>query len=237
MDTTHTHSQDLFLAILSHELKTPLTSILGWTRLLRSDGEGSKLFDEALAAIEQSANVQQRLIDDLLDVSRVMTGKLHLELAPVDVRHLLASAVETIAPRAKDNGLHVRVSAAEGLFVLADATRLRQVIWNLLSNSMKFTPRGGLVEVSADANGKRVTISVRDTGRGIRADVLPHVFDRFHQATPADRAKHGGLGLGLAIVRSIVEMHGGTVEAQSDGEGKGATFIVALTVFKKGGAQ
>jgi signal transduction histidine kinase len=221
-------SQDLFLATLSHEMKTPLTSILGWTRMLRADGPGSEVFHVALDAIEQSANVQRRLIDDLLDVSRVITGKLHLDFGAVDVRTLVDDAAEMFAPRAKESGQHIRVTAPEPLTVYGDETRLRQVLWNLLSNALKYTPAGGLIELSAAAGDEGVTISVRDTGHGIRADVLPHVFDRFHQATVADRAKHGGLGLGLAIVRSIVELHGGRVEASSDGEGKGSTFSVHL---------
>ncbi len=222
------HSRDLFLAMLSHEMKTPLTSILGWTRMLRADGPGSELFAEALEAIEQSANVQQRLIDDLLDVSRIITGKLHLELSRVDIPALLAGAVETLEPRAKENRQHIRRAPAEPVAVYGDETRLRQVLWNLLTNAMKFTPGGGLIEVTTTVDADCVTIAVRDTGRGIRPEVLPHVFDRFHQATVADRAKHGGLGLGLAIVRNIVEMHGGQVEASSAGEGKGATFSVRL---------
>jgi signal transduction histidine kinase len=226
------HSRDLFLAMLSHEMKTPLTSILGWTRILRDDGPGSELFGEAVEAIEQSANVQQRLIEDLLDVSRIITGKLHLDFATVDVPKLLASAVETLAPRARENGQHIRVTAAPVL-IYGDETRLRQVLWNLLSNAMKYTPSGGLIEVSATGGDNAVAIAVRDTGRGIRAEVLPHVFDRFHQATIADRAKHGGLGLGLAIVRSIAERHGGAVEATSAGEGKGATFTVRLPVHHR----
>jgi signal transduction histidine kinase len=225
-------SQDLFLAMLSHEMKTPLTAILGWTRMLRADGPGSGLFDEALEAIEQSANVQQRLIDDLLDVSRVITGKLHLDFAAVDVRSLLDGAAEVFLPRAKESGQHIRVTASEPLTVYGDETRLRQVLWNLLSNALKYTPGGGLIELSATAGKEGVTICVRDTGRGIRPEVLPHVFDRFHQATVADRAKHGGLGLGLAIVRSIVERHGGRVEASSAGEGKGATFSVHLPLHR-----
>lgn len=222
------HSRDLFLAMLSHEMKTPLTSILGWTRILRADGPGSDLFDEALVAIEQSANVQHRLIEDLLDVSRVITGKLHLEFGILDAGTLLHDVAEMLAPRAKENGQHIRVTTSGSFTVYGDETRLRQVVWNLLSNALKYTPSAGLIEVTADAGANGVTISVRDTGRGIPADVLPHVFDRFHQATVADRAKHGGLGLGLAIVRNIVELHSGNVEARSDGEGKGSTFSVHL---------
>lgn len=226
------HSRDIFLATLSHEMRTPLTSILGWTHMLRAAGPGAELFGEALDAIEQSANVQQRLIADLLDVSRIITGKLHLEFAPIDVRKLVGGATETLAPRAREAGQHIRLTSPDDLTVYGDETRLRQVLWNLLTNAIKFTPPGGLIEVTTTADEDNVTISVRDTGRGIAADVLPHVFDRFHQAAVADRAKHGGLGLGLAIVRSVVERHGGSVEARSPGEGKGATFIVRLPVYR-----
>lgn len=226
------HSRDIFLATLSHEMRTPLTSILGWTQMLRVAGPGSELFGEALDAIEQSANVQQRLIEDLLDVSRIITGKMHVEFAPVAVRALLDSAIETLAPRAREAGQHIRLTSPDDLTVYGDETRLRQVLWNLLTNAMKFTPPGGLIEVITMADEENVAISVRDTGRGIRAEVLPHVFDRFHQASVADRAKHKGLGLGLAIVRNIVERHGGNVEAQSPGEGKGATFSVRLPMYR-----
>jgi PAS domain S-box-containing protein len=226
------HSRDIFLATLSHEMRTPLTSILGWTQMLRAGGPDSELFDEALHAIEQSANVQQRLIDDLLDVSRIITGKLHLDFMPIAVRELLGSAIETLDPRAREAGQHIRLTSPHDVTVYGDETRLRQVLWNLLTNAMKFTPSGGLIEVVTAADEENVTISVRDTGRGIRAEVLPHVFDRFHQASVADRAKHRGLGLGLAIVRSIVERHGGSVEAQSPGEGKGATFSVRLPMVR-----
>ncbi|HEY6139338.1 MAG TPA: ATP-binding protein [Thermoanaerobaculia bacterium] len=226
------HSRDIFLATLSHEMRTPLTSILGWTQMLRAAGPGSGLFAEALHAIEQSANVQQRLIDDLLDVSRIITGKLHVEFAPIAVRELIDSAIETLEPRAREAGQHIRWTLPDDLTVYGDQTRLRQVLWNLLTNAMKFTPSGGLIEVVTTADEENVAISVRDTGRGIRAEVLPHVFDRFHQASVSDRAKHGGLGLGLAIVRSIVERHGGTVDAQSPGEGQGATFSVRLPIYR-----
>jgi signal transduction histidine kinase len=151
---------------------------------------------------------------------------------PIAVRELLGSAIETLDPRAREAGQHIRLTSPHDVTVYGDETRLRQVLWNLLTNAMKFTPSGGLIEVVTAADEENVTISVRDTGRGIRAEVLPHVFDRFHQASVADRAKHRGLGLGLAIVRSIVERHGGSVEAQSPGEGKGATFSVRLPMVR-----
>lgn len=220
--------RDIFLATLSHEMRTPLTSILGWTQILRADGPGTDLFVEALDAIEQSATVQQRLIEDMLDISRIITGKLHFEFTPVEIPALIASTIDALVPRAREAGQHIRFTPSDNFVVHGDATRLRQALWNLLTNAMKFTPPGGLIEVATHPHADAVTISVRDTGRGIRPEVLPHVFDRFHQAAVADRAKHGGLGLGLAIVRNIIDRHGGTVAAESPGEGKGATFSMRL---------
>lgn len=229
--------RDIFLATLSHEMRTPLTSILGWTQMLRADGPGTDLFAEALDAIEQSATVQQRLIEDLLDVSRIITGKLHFEFGRVEISTLIGSTMDALVPRAREAGQHIRFTPSEDFVVHGDATRLRQALWNLLTNAMKFTPPGGLIEVATHADADGVTISVRDTGRGIRPEVLPHVFDRFHQAAVADRAKHGGLGLGLAIVRNVVERHGGSVAAESPGEGKGATFSMRLPLHREEGRQ
>ena len=229
--------RDIFLATLSHEMRTPLTSILGWTQMLRADGPGTDLFTEALDAIEQSATVQQRLIEDLLDVSRIITGKLHFEFGPVGISTLVKSTMEAIVPRAREAGQHIRLSSSGDFVVHGDATRLRQALSNLLTNAMKFTPPGGLIEVATQPDADTLTISVRDTGRGIRPEVLPHVFDRFHQAAVADRAKHGGLGLGLAIVRNVIERHGGTVAAESPGEGKGATFSMRLPLHREEGAH
>jgi signal transduction histidine kinase len=221
-------AKDIFLATLSHEMKTPLTSILGWTRMLRADGPGSEIFDEALEAVEQSARVQERLIEDILDVSRVITGKLHIEKKPTNLRDVVRSAVEIVVPAARQNGVRLRIHDDDSIIVHGDETRLRQVIWNLLTNAVKFTPSGGFVEVRASRTGSEARIVVRDTGRGLRADVIPHLFEQFHQSSVADRAEHRGLGLGLAIVRHLVSAHGGRVEAYSDGEGKGSEFIVHL---------
>lgn len=224
-------AKDIFLATLSHEMKTPLTAILGWTRMLRTDGRESEFFDEALDAVEQSARVQERLIEDILDVSRVITGKLHIERQPTDLRDVVRAAIEVIVPMANQNDVHLRIHEDPDLIVQGDATRLRQVIWNLLTNAVKFTPAGGFVEVRASREGNEACVVVRDSGRGIRADVLPHLFEQFHQVTVADRAKHHGLGLGLAIVRHLVTAHGGRVEAHSDGEGKGSEFIVSFPLL------
>lgn len=229
--TNANRAKDIFLATLSHEMKTPLTAILGWTRMLRDDGPCSDLFSEALEAVEQSARVQERLIEDILDVSRVITGKLHMEKKPVDLRNVIASAVEVVTPSAAQHGVRLHIHDQPGLVVLGDEMRLHQVIWNLLTNAVKFTPTGGFIEIDVSRSMKEASVTVRDSGRGIHADFLPHMFDQFHQASLADRAQHHGLGLGLAIVRQLVIAHGGAVEARSDGEGKGAEFIITLPLM------
>jgi PAS domain S-box-containing protein len=221
-------AKDIFLATLSHEMKTPLTAILGWSRMLKTDGQGSAFFDEALEAIEQSARVQERLIEDVLDVSRVITGKLSIEKKETRLHDVILAAVEIIIPTAQQKDVHLRVHPGVDAIVNGDETRLRQVIWNLLTNAVKFTPAGGLIEISTECEQNEVRVTVRDSGRGMRADVIPHVFDQFHQNTVADRMKHHGLGLGLAIVRHLVHAHGGRVEAHSAGEGKGSEFVVIL---------
>ena len=224
-------AKDIFLATLSHEMKTPLTAILGWSRMLRNDGRASEFFDEALEAIEQSARVQERLIEDVLDVSRVITGKLSIQKKETSLRDVIRAAVEIIVPTAQQKDVHLRVHEGVDVIVNGDETRLRQVIWNLLTNAVKFTPAGGLIEISTACEQNEVRVMVRDSGRGMRAEVIPHVFDQFHQNTVADRAKHHGLGLGLAIVRHLITAHGGRVEAHSAGEGKGSVFVVILPLF------
>jgi PAS domain S-box-containing protein len=221
-------AKDLFLAMLSHEMKTPLTAILGWARILKMDNPPDA-FREAIDAIEQSALVQQRLIEDLLDVSRVIAGKLHIEPEIIDLRAAVRNAVETVQPQAKEKSISIWTQLPDDqMLVNGDLTRLQQVFWNLLTNALKFTPAGGLIEVVATRQGQDSLVHVRDTGRGIKPEVLPHLFDPFRQSTIADRAEHKGLGLGLAIVRSLAQMHGGSVEAFSEGEGKGSTFVVRL---------
>jgi PAS domain S-box-containing protein len=220
--------KDEFLATLSHELRTPLNAILGWARILRGrDYDPSTL--HALGVIERNAAVQARLIDDLLDVSRIITGKLRLQIEPVDVGALVIESIETVRPAAdaKEVALEARVDAGIPPFS-GDAERLQQIVWNLLSNAVKFTESGGRVSVRVASEPRALVIEVSDTGVGIPSDMLPFVFDRFTQADPSSTRKHSGLGLGLAIVRHLVELHGGTVSAESAGDGRGATFRVWL---------
>ncbi|HEY2294591.1 MAG TPA: response regulator [Thermoanaerobaculia bacterium] len=222
-------TKDEFLATLSHELRTPLNAILGWVQVLRSGKLDPTAASRALETIERNSRVQAQLIADLLDVSRIITGKLRLDFKPVDLRRIIDAALDSVRPAADAKGIQLEVSIAPlASPVLGDADRLQQVIWNLLSNSIKFTSRGGRVEVrlrEADANA---VIRVSDTGIGIRPDFLPYVFDRFRQAEGSITRTHGGLGLGLSIVRHLIELHGGTAEVESAGEGEGATFTVRL---------
>jgi PAS domain S-box-containing protein len=221
--------KDEFLATLSHELRTPLTAILGWSSMLNSDGFDAETTRRAIVTIERNARAQRQIVDDILDVSRIITGKLRLDMRPVEIRSLVQDAVETIRPAAEAKGVYVSTLLASDVGeVSADPDRLRQVMWNLLSNSVKFTPGGGRIEVSLRRDGTQAVVSVSDTGQGITADFIPHVFDRFRQADMGTTRRHGGLGLGLAIVRHLVELHGGTVEAESEGEGQGATFTLRL---------
>src|SRR5207244_3060234 len=185
---TANRAKDIFLATLSHEMKTPLTAILGWTRMLRTDGRKSEFFDEALRAVEQSACVQQRLIEDILDVSRVITGKLHIEKKLINLRDVIRAAIEVIIPTAEQNGVHLRVRNDLDLAVEGDETRLRQVIWNLLANAVKFTPAGGFIEVRTAREQNEARVSIQDSGRGVRADALPHLFEQLHQVTVPARA-------------------------------------------------
>lgn len=221
--------KDRFLATVSHELRTPLSSILGWARMLRSGGlpEGKRA--HGLEAIERNARAQARLVDDLLDISRIASGKLRLEVAPVDLRAVVEAALDTVRPAAEAKALRLEASfdPAAGT-VAGDAARLHQVAWNLLSNAVKFTPKGGRVSVRLGRDGTSVELAVEDTGQGIAPDFLPHVFDPFRQADEGPTRASGGLGLGLAIVRQLVELHGGTVHARSGGPGLGATFVVRL---------
>jgi signal transduction histidine kinase len=222
-------TKDEFLATLSHELRTPLNAILGWVQVLRSGKLDETAAVRALETIERNARSQAQLIADLLDVSRIITGKLRLDFKPVDLRRIIEAALDSVRPAADAKGILLDVSAVPlASPVLGDADRLQQVVWNLLSNAMKFTPRGGRVEVRLREAGSNALIRVTDTGIGIRPDFLPYVFDRFRQAEGSITRSHGGLGLGLSIVRHLIELHGGTVDVESAGEGQGATFIVRL---------
>jgi signal transduction histidine kinase/ActR/RegA family two-component response regulator len=223
--------KDEFLATVSHELRTPLTAILGWAHMLRTGQFDGKSASSAFETIERNARAQAQLIDDLLDVSRAITGKLRIDVRPVDPNSFIEAAVEAVRPAAEAKGVRVQRVMDTGLVsVSGDPVRLQQVVWNLLSNAIKFTPRGGRVQVRMERVNSHVEISVSDTGAGIAPEFLPHVFDRFRQADGTTTRHHGGLGLGLSIVRHLVELHGGTVRAESPGEGHGSTFTVLLPV-------
>ncbi|MGB7922881.1 MAG: ATP-binding protein [Pyrinomonadaceae bacterium] len=222
-------AKDEFLATLSHELRTPLTAVLGWAHLLRSGRIDKENSTQALETIERNARAQAQLIDDLLDVSRIITGKLRLEVREVEIPPVIEAAIEAVRPATEAKGIRLMtmldLSAGP---ISGDPDRLQQIVWNLLSNAIKFTPRGGRVEVRLERVDSHVEVAVHDTGAGIKPEFLPHVFDRFRQADSTTTRTHGGLGLGLAIVRHLVELHGGTVHADSRGEGEGATFTIEL---------
>ena len=225
-------AKDEFLATLSHELRTPLTAVLGWARLLRTGNLPAGTVEGALETIERNAKAQSQLIDDLLDVSRIITGKLRLDSRPVDIAGVITAAIDSVRPaaRAKSISLQVELDPMSGP-LLGDAVRLQQVAWNLLSNAVKFTPEGGRVNVRLRRMDSHVEVVVEDTGQGIAAEFLPHVFDRFRQADGTTTRKHGGLGLGLAIARHLVELHGGSIRADSRGDGQGASFCVTLPLL------
>ena len=223
--------KDEFLATMSHELRTPLNAIFGWITLLRTRRLDEPTQERALETIERNARAQKRLIEDLLDVSRIVTGKVALELVTVDPRRVVEAALETMHPAAQTKGLKIVPLLDIGAgTVRGDFARLQQIVCNLLSNAIKFTDAGGHIEVCLARRNGEVEISVADSGQGISPDFLPLVFDRFRQEDGSISRRHGGLGLGLAIVRHLVELHAGSVEAQSFGEGKGAKFIVRLPV-------
>jgi signal transduction histidine kinase len=221
--------KDEFLTTVSHELRTPLSAIVGWSRLLRSKSLDSQTVAHAYAVIERNARVQTHLIEDLLDISRIISGKLRLNVGTTDLAPIILAAVDSVNVAAESKGIRIQTfcDPVTGP-VLGDADRLQQVVWNLLSNALKFTPRGGLVQVQLIAAGTNSEIRVSDTGQGISANFLPYVFDRFCQADSSLSRKQGGLGIGLAIVQHLVESHGGTVEVFSEGLGKGTTFTVKL---------
>jgi signal transduction histidine kinase len=224
-------AKDEFLAVLSHELRTPLNAVYGWARVLRTSTSHADpaAIQRGLDVIERNAQAQVRLIEDLLDVSRIVSGKMRLDLRPVQLAPVIEAALDAVRPGAAAKGVRLQVQLEPGLApVLGDADRLQQVVWNLLSNAIKFTPKDGRVQVHLRRAGTEVEISVSDTGLGIDAATLPFVFDRFRQADSTSSRAFGGLGLGLALVRHLVELHGGTVTASSAGAGQGATFVVTL---------
>ncbi len=226
-------AKDVFLATLSHEMRTPLNAILGWAQILGKGDYSSEDLKEGVEVIQRNASIQAKLIEDVLDISRIVSGKMRLDLLPCDFKKIIAAAVETVRAAADAKGIHIDIEidpvTAETV-VFCDASRIQQVLWNLLSNSIKFGPQGAKVTIALGSEKSRLRIVVSDNGPGIDPHFLPYIFDRFRQADSSTKRKFGGLGLGLSIVKHLVELHGGTVQVRSEGEGKGATFIVNLPI-------
>jgi PAS domain S-box-containing protein len=224
-----TRAKDEFLSVVSHELRSPLNAILGYTRINRANTHNSALVAHNSEIVERAARTQQKLIEDLLDTARIISGKLRLEIAPTNLRIVLEDALSIVGPAAEARRIELSASLdAAPQEMIGDAERLRQIVWNLLQNAIKFTPEGGRVELRAERDQRLVRLIVSDTGRGIAPEFLPQIFDRFSQTDLSRTRRHGGLGLGLALARQLVELHGGTIEAASEGAGKGATFTVTL---------
>jgi signal transduction histidine kinase len=221
-------AKDEFLATLSHELRTPLNAILGWTSLLASGQLDAAAARKAIAIIERNTRAQAQLIEDLLDISRIVSGKLRLEIKSDSLRHIVQGALDAVRHAAEAKGVRLETDVSDDTVLRCDAARMQQVIWNLLSNAIKFTPPDGQVRIATQRCGERVLITVTDSGAGISPEFLPYVFDRFRQEDGAATREHAGLGIGLSIVRHVVELHGGSVTAQSEGEGRGASFVVDL---------
>jgi signal transduction histidine kinase/CheY-like chemotaxis protein len=224
--------KDEFLATLSHELRTPLTSLLGWASLLRGYDVDESMLEKGLQTIERNARVQTQLIDDLLDVSRIISGKLHLDVRPVAISSAIEAAITVVRPASDAKGIRLTYQRDPVIGAISgDSARLQQVVWNLLSNAVKFTPERGHIEVRLEQRDAHVRLTISDNGQGISQEFLPRVFDRFRQADSSTTRDYGGLGLGLAIVRHLVELHGGTVRAESAGEGRGASFCVTFPLI------
>ena len=224
-------AKDVFLATLSHEMRTPLNAIVGWLTILRHENIEKKHFQEGLEVIERNTMAQAQLIDDVLDVSRIVSGKLRVNIGPCELTDVINAGVNVVRPAAEARGIALNVQVdPSASSASCDAVRMQQVVWNLVSNAVKFTPKGGRVDVTLSREQSSIQIEVSDNGQGISAELLPRVFDRFRQADSSTRRRFGGLGLGLSIVKFIVEAHGGTVEANSAGEGKGSTFTVRLPI-------
>jgi signal transduction histidine kinase/ActR/RegA family two-component response regulator len=225
-------AKDEFVAMLSHELRTPLMAVMGWAALLRkSDCSNAAQVAKGVEIIERNARHQSQLISDLLDINRITAGKVRLDIQPVDLPLVIESALESVRPAAEAKGVRLeRMVEAMDREVTGDPNRLQQVVWNLLSNAIKFTPRDGRVEVAVSRVGSCVQIAVSDTGEGIEPDLLPHLFERYRQADGSSTRRHSGLGLGLAIAKNLVELHGGSIYARSEGLGRGASFSVLLPV-------
>ncbi|MGH9938436.1 MAG: PAS domain-containing protein [Blastocatellia bacterium] len=222
-------AKDEFLAVISHELRTPLSAMLGWAEVLRARQPGDPVYERALQTIERNAQRQSRLIEDLLDTTRILSGKLRIEMQPLYLEALLEESLDVVRPTAEARGIELRATLdPDPGLVMGDANRLQQVFWNLLSNAIKFTDPGGRVEARLERDDAEVKIIVRDTGKGVTPDFLPHVFDLFRQADSSSARRQGGLGLGLALAKRLVEMHGGAIKAESSGEGQGAAFTITL---------
>jgi CheY-like chemotaxis protein len=221
--------KDEFLATLSHELRTPLNAIVGWTHVLRNGTPETNVMREGLEVIARNARAQAQIVEDLLDMNGIMAGRIRLDVQPVDLAKVLNEALDSVRPTAEAKGVRLQpILDPNGGPVSGDPGRLQQVFWNLLANGIKFTPRGGKVQVILESVNSHLEVSVADTGEGIPTDFLPHVFDRFRQADASTTRRHGGLGLGLAISKQLVELHGGTIRATSAGANQGATFTVNL---------
>jgi signal transduction histidine kinase len=224
-------AKDEFLATVSHELRTPLNAISGWIDIIRKKDVEPELLAHGMEVVERNVRMQTKIVEDILDVSRIITGKLSLSILPVDLAPIVAAALDAVRPAADAKEIQLRCAVdSNTVLVSGDPNRLQQIVWNLVSNAIKFTPKRGEVDVQLARVGSQAEIKVSDNGKGISAEFLPYVFERFRQADSTSARQHSGLGLGLAIVRHLVEMHGGTVQAESKGEGQGATFIVRLPV-------
>src|SRR5262249_37880825 len=222
-------SKDEFLALVSHELRSPLNAILGYARMLRSGPVDRDAINNVTAIVERSAKAQLKIIEDLLDSARIITGKLRIEPEPIDLVPALEAALDTARSAAEAKGVTLIANFSPAPEeTLGDSTRLQQVLWNLLTNAVKFTPEGGRVELRMESDADHVRITVSDTGKGIEPEFLPFVFDRFRQADTSGARRYGGLGLGLSLVKHLVELHGGTITAASEGVGRGSTFTVTL---------
>jgi CheY-like chemotaxis protein/two-component sensor histidine kinase len=227
-------AKDMFLATLSHEVRTPLSAIVGWMQILQGGTAGGCTdaeLNEGLEVVERNARAMVQLMDDVLDVSRIVSGKVHLEVRPCELSAVIRAGIDVVrsAAQAKDITLSAQLDPAAS-HTSCDAARMQQVVWNLISNAVKFTPKGGTVRVSLTRDKADLRIQVSDSGQGIDPDLLPYVFDRYRQADSSTRRRFGGLGLGLSIVKHLVELHGGTIEAESEGEGRGSTFTVLLPI-------
>jgi signal transduction histidine kinase/CheY-like chemotaxis protein len=222
--------KDEFLAALSHELRTPLNAILGWLQILRSAPPSAQTIERALGSLDRNARAQMRLIEDLLDISRIISGKLHLDVAPLDFGAVVESAVDVMRPAAQAKQIAIDLDVRARCVMMGDADRLRQAVWNLLSNAVKFTPNAGRITVAVTATQGACELTVGDNGVGIAAEFLPFVFDRFRQADGSMTRQHGGLGLGLSIVREVIEAHGGQAAVASAGPGQGALFTLTLPI-------